>query len=116
MTSKCFADHDITVLDWQANMPRPEPHMESMGYFLEKDEKQSIQQSRQAEGSLVPQQWHRPDRFRANLTDAGICAKGAPTKYWVHKWTYFKELNFSVLRILFIQLFNGFLTFMSCKF
>ncbi len=30
-TSKCFADHDITVLD-----------MESMGYFQEKDEKQSI--------------------------------------------------------------------------
>ncbi len=31
-TSKCFADHDITLLDW--------PHI---GYFQEKDEKQSIQ-------------------------------------------------------------------------
>ncbi len=37
ITSKWFADHDITVLDWPANMP-PEPHMESMGYFQEKDE------------------------------------------------------------------------------
>ncbi len=43
----------------------PEPHMESMGYFQEKDEKQSIQQSRRAEGlnsaSAVPQ----ADRFHA---------------------------------------------------
>ncbi len=31
-TSKCYADHDITLLDW--------PHI---GYFQEKDEKQSIQ-------------------------------------------------------------------------
>ncbi len=39
----------------------PEPHIESMGYFQEKDEKQSIQQSRRAEGSIVPQ----ADRFHA---------------------------------------------------
>ncbi len=32
----------------------PESLMESMGYFLETDEKQSIQQSRRAEASLVP--------------------------------------------------------------
>ncbi len=36
----------------------PEPHMESMGYFQEKDKKQSIQQYRWAEGSIVPQQCH----------------------------------------------------------
>ncbi len=28
-----------------------------------------------------------------HLTDAGVCAKGAPTKYWVHTCTYFKELE-----------------------
>ncbi len=39
----------------------PEPHMESMGYFQKKDEKQSIQQFRRAEVSAVPQ----ADRFHA---------------------------------------------------
>ncbi len=67
----------------------PEPHMESIGYFQEKDEKQSIR----AEGSIVPQQCHRLIASMPHLTDAVICAKGAPTKYWVHKWTYFKELE-----------------------
>ncbi len=42
----------------------PEPHMESMGYFQEKDEKQSIQQYRRAEDSIVPQQCHT-ERFHA---------------------------------------------------
>ncbi len=65
----------------------PEPRMESMGYFQEKDEKQS----RRAEGSIVPQQCHRLIASMPHLTDAGVCAKGTPTKYWVHKWTYFKE-------------------------
>ncbi len=37
----------------------PEPNVESMGFFQEKDEKQSIQQYRRAEGSIVPQQCHR---------------------------------------------------------
>ncbi len=55
--------------------------MESMGYFQEKDEKQSIQQSRRAEGSIVPQQSHRLIASMPHLTDAGMCAKGAPTKY-----------------------------------
>ncbi len=43
----------------------PEVHMESMGYFQEKDEKQSIQQLRRAEGSVVPQQSPQSDRFHA---------------------------------------------------
>ncbi len=52
-TSKWFADYCA----WLASLHAwPEPHMESMGYFQEKDEKQSIQQSRWAEGSIVPQQ------------------------------------------------------------
>ncbi len=71
----------------------PEPHLESMGYFQEKDEKQWIQQSRRVEGSIVPHQCHRLIASMPHLTDAGVCAKGAQTKYWVHKWTYFKELE-----------------------
>ncbi len=71
----------------------PEPHLESIWYFQEKDEKQWIQQSRRAEGSIVPHQCHRLIASMPHLTDAGVCAKGDPTKYWVHKWTYFKELE-----------------------
>ncbi len=50
----------------------PEPHMESMGYFQEKDEKQSIQQYRWAESSIVPQQSHSLIASMPHLTDAGI--------------------------------------------
>ncbi len=39
------------------------------------------------------QQCHRLIASMPHLTDAGIRAKGAATKYWVHKWTYFKELK-----------------------
>ncbi len=53
----------------------PELHMESMGYFQEKD-------SRSNNTDELP-----------HLTDAGVCAIWAPNKYWVHKWTYFKELE-----------------------
>ncbi len=74
----------------------PEPHRESMGYFQYKDEKQWIQQSRRAEGSIVPQQSHRLIASMPHLTDAGVCSKGAPTKYWVLKSTYFKELFFLI--------------------
>ncbi len=70
----------------------PEGHMESMGYFQEKVDKLSIEQSRWAEGSIVPQQSHRLIASTPLITDAGVCAKGAPTKYWVQKWTYFNEL------------------------
>ncbi len=68
----------------------PEPHMESMGYFQEKDEKQSIQQYRWAEGSIVPQQCHRLIASMPHLTDAGVCAKGAPTKYW-QRWVEYPK-------------------------
>ncbi len=70
----------------------PEPHLESTGYFQEKDEQQSIQQSRRAEDSIVPQQCHRLIASMPHLPDAGVCVKGAPTKYWVNKLIYLKEL------------------------
>ncbi len=88
--------------EWLASQHAwPEPHMESMGYFQEKDEKQSIQQSRRAEGSIVPQQCHRLIASMPHLTDAGVCAKGAPAKYECIN-TYFKELELSGLQILFL--------------
>ncbi len=74
-----------------------EPHLESMGYFQEKEEKQWIQQYRRAEGRAtgccIRKQWHRLFASMPHLTDAGVCAKGALTKYWVQKLIYFKELE-----------------------
>ncbi len=94
----------------------PQHHIESMGYFQEKDEKQSIQQSRRAEGSIVPQQSHRLIASMPHLTDAGVCAKGAPTKYWVHKWTYFKELELYVCKSFFWLILGNILIFWDTNF
>ncbi len=99
----------------------PEPHMESMGYFQEKDEKQSIQQYRRAEGSIVSQQCHRLIASMPHLTDAGVCAKGAQTKYWVHKLTYFELFCFAnPFFLIDLMKYSNilrywFLTFISCK-
>ncbi len=46
-----------------------------------------------SEGSIVLQQCHRLIASIPHFTDAGVCDKGALTNYWVHKWTYFKELE-----------------------
>ncbi len=119
-TSKWFVDHDITVLDWPANIPDLNT---SMGYFQEKDEKRSIQQSRRAEGSIVPRQCHRLIASMPHLTDAGICAKGARAGIECINEHTLKNLNFSVLQILFLIdlskyskiLRYWFLTFIRCK-
>ncbi len=68
----------------------------SMGYFHEKDETQSIQQYRRAEGSMVPQQCHRLIASMPHLTDAGVCAKVTPSIECINEHTL-KNLNFSVL-------------------
>ena len=39
--------------------------------------------------SITPQQCHRLIASLSRRIVEVICAKGAPTKYWVHKWTYF---------------------------
>ncbi len=61
--------------------------------------------NRRAEGSIVLQQCYRLIASMPHLTDAGVCAKGAPTK--VHKLTIecineHTLKNFSVLQILFL--------------
>ncbi len=91
-TSKWFADHDITVVDWPVNMPDLKPIWNLGDIFKRKVKKQWIQQYRRAEGSMVPQKSHRLIASMAHLTNAGICAKGALTNNCVHKLTYFKEL------------------------
>ncbi len=82
-TSKWFADHDITVIDWPANMPDLNPIWNLWDIF-----KRKMRNSRSNNpDELKAQQCHRLIASMPHLTDAGVCAKGAPTKYWVHKLT-----------------------------
>ncbi len=77
--------------------------IESMAYFQEKDEKQSIQQYSRAEGSsIVPQQCHRLITSMPHLTDAVIFVlkEPRPSIECINEHTL-KNLNFSVLQILF---------------
>ncbi len=80
-TSKCFADHDITVLDWPAKMPDLNPIWNLWDTVFSRERWETVDPTIQQIASMP------------HLTDAGVCAKGAPTKYWVHKLTYFKELK-----------------------
>ncbi len=82
-TSKCIADHDITVLDWPDNMPDLNSIWNLWDIF-----KRKMRNSRSNNSDeLKSQRCHRLIASMPHLTDAGICAK-------VHKWTYFKELEF----------------------
>ncbi len=101
----------------------PEPHMESMGYFQEKDEKQSIQQSRRAEGSIVLSSatgWLLP--CHTSLMLEFVLKEPRPSIECINEHTLM-NLNFSVLQILFLIdlrkysniLRYWFLTFISCK-
>ncbi len=68
----------------------PEPHVEYMGSFQEKDEKQLIQQYRWVEGSIVPRQCH------SGLNEP------RPSTECINEHTL-NNLNFSVLQILFLM-------------
>ncbi len=82
-----FADHDIIVIDWPANIPDLKPIWNRWDIF---NEKQWIQQSRRAEDSIVPQQCHRPIASTPHVTDA----EGAPTR--CRNQHTLKNLNLSV--------------------
>ncbi len=71
--------------------------MESMGYFQEKDEKQSIR----AEGSIVPQQSHRLISCHTSLMLEFVLKESRPSIECINEHTL-KNLNFSVLQILFL--------------
>ncbi len=110
-----FADHDNTVLDWPANMPGLNPIWNLWDIFKRK--MRNSRWYRRAEGSIVPQQCHRLIAYMPHLTDAGICAKGATAKYWVHKWTYFKELElFYFANPFFLLILGNILIFWDTDF
>ncbi len=84
-TKSCFNDHGVTVLDWPANSPDLDP-TENL------DERHQTQQRRWPEGRyqsnlgfITPEQCHRLIVSMPRHIDAVIQAKGALTKYWVHR-------------------------------
>ncbi len=80
----------------------PEPHLEYMGYFQEKDEKPWIQQYRRAESSIVPQQRHRLIvSIRSSLMLEFVLKEPRPSIESRNDHTL-KILNLSVLQILFL--------------
>ncbi len=74
-----------------------------MGYFQEKDEKQSIQQSRRAEGSMVPQHCHRLiTACHTSLMLEFVLKEPRPSIECINEPTL-KNLNFSILKIFFFD-------------
>ncbi len=100
-TSKWSADHDITVLDWPANMLSLNPIWNLWDIFKRKMRK-SIQQSRRAEGSIVPQQCHRLiASMHTSLILEFVLKEPRPRIECINEHTL-KNLNFSVLQILIL--------------
>ncbi len=90
-TKSWFNDHGVTVLDWPANSPDLNPIENLWGIVKRKmrdirpnnadDLKAAIKVTW---ASITPEQCHKLIASMPRRIDAGIHAKGGPTKYWVH--------------------------------
>ncbi len=91
-TKSWFNDHGVTVLDWPANSPDLNPIENLWGIVKRKmrdtrpnnadDLKATVKETW---ASIPPQQCHKLITSMPRRIEAVIKAKGAPTKYWVHK-------------------------------
>ncbi len=111
-TKSWFDEHGFTVLDWPANSPDLNQIENLWGIVKRKmrdtrpnnadDLKAAIKATW---ASFTPEQCHRLIVSMPRRIDAVIHAKGGPTKYSVHKLTYFSEAwHFCLKYNLFIDL------------
>ncbi len=122
-TSKCFADHDITVLDWPANMPDLNPIWNLWDIF-----KRKMRNSRSNNPDELKAQWCLSSATgwslpcHTTLMLEFVLKEPRPSIECINEHTL-KNLNFSVLQILFLIdlrkysniLRYWFLTFISFK-
>ncbi len=119
-TKSWFNDHGVTVLDWPANLPDLNPIDNLWGIVKKEDERHQTQQCKWHEGRyqsnlcfITPEQCHRLIVSMPRRIDAGIHAKGGPTKYWEHfclKYIFYWSCN-----ILIIIWDTEFWVFIICK-
>ncbi len=113
----CYCAWLASKLAW------PEPNTESMGIVKRKmrdtrpnnadDLKAAIKATW---ASFTPEQCHRLIVSMPRRIDAVIHAKGARTKYWVHKWTYFSEAWHFCLKCPFLLILCNILIFWDTAF
>ncbi len=93
-TKSWFNDHGVGVLDWPENSPDLNPIENIWGIVKRKKKNKRPKKCRWAESqknvketwaSIPPQQCHKLITSMPRRIEAVIKAKGAPTKYWVHK-------------------------------
>ncbi len=113
-TKSWFNDHGVTVLDWPANLPDLNPIENLWGIVKRKmrdirpnnadDLKAAIKATW---ASITPEQCHRLIASMPRRIDAGIHAKGGPTKYWVHRNEHtFQKPDISVYIFFLLILCN----------
>ncbi len=91
-TKSWFNDQSVTVLDWPANSPDLNLIEKLCGIVKRKMRDTRPNTSRWPEGCyqrnlgfITPEQCHRLITSTPRHIEAVIHAKGAPTKYWVHR-------------------------------
>ncbi len=91
-TKSCFNDHGVTVLDWPAISTDLNPIKDLWGIVKRKmkdtrpNNADDLKAAIKATWAFItPEQCHRLITFMPRRIDAVIHAKGAPTKYWVHR-------------------------------